>query len=260
MSSFDPSGAGSLCSLGYDDSNATVSVYECFGADVQSYTTTGAFLASVARPGESANDVDIAIAPAGFTLGGTAVPAGTILFINGETGAADVYGLNPAGGVLSTLVASYGASHVVGGGYHPQRGTIFLVQDQLGGPGVDNQIAEIDARTGAVLNTFDTDVHGGFIVSFGDVEVHAGTGNLFIASSRETEILELTPTGGFVALHALPAGVSSLSGIALDEANGEIWVSGTGGTVWRLAGLPVSEPHLLALYAVGCALLGRRRH
>lgn len=258
VSSFNPSQAAGLCGVGYG--SGSVWVYECFGSDLQSYSTAGAFQGAFTRPGGSANDVDIEIAPAAFTLGSTSVPAGSILFIDGESGAADIYAVDAtSGSVLASLTTSFGASHVVGGAYHPLRGTLFLVQDEVPGAADDNQIAEIDPLTGAVLATFDTTDHSGYTVSFGDLEVNTSTGNLFIVSSDQTGILELTPTGGFVALHALPAGVSSLSGIALDEANGEAWVSGTGGTVWRLGGIPVPEPSVLALLAAaGIALRPRR--
>jgi hypothetical protein len=256
ISSFDPSEAGALCSIGFGSS--TVWVYQCSASTVQSYSTAGVLQASFARPGESANDVDIDVAPVGFTLGGAAIPAGSVLFINGETDAAEVYGLDTSGTLLTVLGTEFGASHVVGGAYHVQRGTLFLVQDEVPAAADDNLIAEVDAQTGEVLNTLATDVHSGYTVNFGDLDVHTGTGNLFVVSSDQTSILELTPTGGFVALHALPTGVTSLSGIALDEASGEIWVSGTGGTVWRLGGLPVPEPRVLALLAIGGVLLARR--
>ena len=50
--------------------------------------------------------------------------------------------------------------------------------------------------------------------------------------SIEASIGEFTPTGTFVQAHALPASVSSLSGIGVDDSSGEAWVSGTGVVVW----------------------------
>jgi hypothetical protein len=239
LGSFNPSNAADLCSADYRSGTASVWVYGCSAANLQSYSTAGTFQGSITRPGESANDVDLDIAPIGLTLGSTAIPTGTLLFINGEAGTADIYAVDPATGVVvASLATAFGVSHVVGGAYHPSRGTFFLVQDLVPATADDNLIAEINPVTGAVLNTIETTAFSGYTVNFGDLDVHTGTGNLFIVSSDQTSILEITATGAFVAFHALPVGVSSLSGIGVDEALGEAWVSGTGGTVWRLGGLP----------------------
>jgi hypothetical protein len=53
--------------------------------------------------------------------------------------------------------------------------------------------------------------------------------------------------------------VSGLAGIAIDEANGELWVAGTGGLVWRLGGLPVPEPSVLVLGLASALALARMR-
>jgi hypothetical protein len=57
-------------------------------------------------------------------------------------------------------------------------------------------------------------------------------------SSVEDSIAEFTPTGIFIQMHDLPAGVSDLSGIALDCASGEAWVSNTSGVVYHLGNFP----------------------
>ncbi len=230
---FDPSMAAGLCSVAFDHTTGNVWIYGCSTADVQSYATDGTFLSSVARPGESANDVDIDIAPEALTLGVTPIPAGTLLFINGESGVAEIYAVDKdTGMVLASLTTEFGASHVVGGAYHPQRDTFFLVQDVVGGAKNGNRVAEVDPITGSVLGTFQfTDIYSVF---FGDIEVNTATGNLYLVSSSESSIAEFTTDGTFVQSLALPAGVSSLSGIGLDDAAGEAWVAGLGGIVWRL--------------------------
>ncbi len=239
---FDPSMATTLCGVAFDHATGNVWVYNCFSADVQSYSSGGIFLSSVTRPGDSANDVDIDIAPEALTLGVTTIPAATLLFINGEVGVAEIYAVDTdTGMVLASLTTEFGASHVVGGVYHPQRDTFFLVQDNVGGAKNGNRVAEVDPITGAVLSTFQfTDT---FSVNFGDIEVSTGTGNLYLVSSSESSIAEFTTEGTFVQSLDLPAGVSSLSGIGIDDAAGEAWVAGTGGIVWRLGGLePMTCP------------------
>jgi hypothetical protein len=244
LDSFDPSEVGSLCGAAFDAVGNAVWVYECFGASLHRYATDGTFLGSVPRPGESANDVDVEIAPEALTLGSTTVPAGTLLFINGESGVAEIYALDEStGAVLATLSTAFGIGHVVGGAYHTGRNTFFLVQDNVPGTQDENLIAEINPRTGAALDTFQ--VTSVYSVSFGDLEVSDATGNLFVVSSAEGDMAEFTPGGTFVQYHDLPSGVSSLSGIGLDCAVREAWVAGTGGAVWRLGDVPCG---------VGCPL------
>jgi len=97
-------------------------------------------------------------------------------------------------------------------------------------------VAEVDPDTGTVLNTFA--IGALFDVNFGDLDVCSATGHLFVVSSAEDRISELTPDGSLVGYHPLPTGVSSLSGIAIAATTGYVWVSGTGGTVWELSGFP----------------------
>jgi hypothetical protein len=50
-------------------------------------------------------------------------------------------------------------SHIVGGAYHPERNTFFLVQDRVPGSADENRIAEINSQTGAVINTVQVTGH-----------------------------------------------------------------------------------------------------
>jgi len=210
-----------------------------FFPDVRQYTTAGVFVSSVPRPGEGANDFDLDVAPVALTLGGTPVPAGTLLVINGETGPAEIYAVDKGtGAVLAALSTAFGASHVVGGGYHAGRGTFFLVQDGVpSGSANQHLVAEVNAQTGAILNSFKVDVQlPGFTVNFGDLDVSTASGNIWVASSDEGAIAEFTPTGVFVQQLALPGGATSLSGIGLDDAGGGAWVASTAGLVSHVVG------------------------
>lgn len=237
LDTFNPSQTGGLCGLGFDPATATVWAHACSGATIDGYAADGTFLASLSRPGESANDVDVEIAPEDFTLAATPIPAGTPLFINGESGPAEIYAIDPGtGDVLDTLATEFGVSHVVGGGFDPNRGTFFLIQDRVPSGTDANRIAEVDPITGAVLNSFL--ITPDYDVNFGDLDVSTVTGHLFLVSSNQSSIGEFTPTGDFVTTHALPTGVSSLSGIALNCAAQEAWVANTSGAVWLLGDVP----------------------
>jgi hypothetical protein len=227
------SGLGTLVGVGFSSSANRAWAYGAFGTVLQSFTRAGVTKTSVPRPGEAANDADVEVAHVAFTLAGTALPAGTLLFINGETGVAEIYAQDPvSGATLATLTTGFGNSHVVGGGYHAKRKTLFLLQDKVPGGASASLVAEVSPATGAVLRSFQ--ISPAFVVNYGDLDVNKSTGNLFVVSSDEARIAEFTPTGTLVQYYALPAGVSSLSGIAIDDKRAEIWVSGTGGKIWCL--------------------------
>ncbi len=231
---FQFSSAGAV-GLGFGQGQ--VWTYSAFSTEIRHYAQSGAFIGSIVRPGEAANDVDIEFTQAPLVLNATPLPADTLLFINGETGVAEVYAVNTANGaVLASLTTAFGGSHVVGGAHHPLRGTLFLVQDRV--PSDANQrsrIAEINPQTGAVINSFQiTTVAPTFTVNFGDIEV-ADNGNLLVVSDDEITVAELTPTGSLVTLHTLPAGVGGLSGIGLDAGACAFWVGTPAGLVSRVA-------------------------
>jgi hypothetical protein len=238
LGQFNP-GIGQLVGLAFDHANGTVWVYGGSDADLRQYTLAGAFVSSVPRPGESADDFDLEIAPEAPVLNGTPVPAGTLLVINGESGVAEIYAVDKTtGAVLASLATAFGVSHVVGGAWHPGRDTFFLVQDNVPSSAANKSlVAEVDPLTGAVLGTFKVDtVLPGFVVNFGDVEVSAATGHLRVVSDDETSIAEFTPAGVFVEQHAYPVGVSSISGIGLDDAGGGAWLGNTSGVVSHVGG------------------------
>jgi len=238
-----PSGIGTPVGCAYDSATDSVWVYGAFAPWIQRFSSTGTPISTIPRPGGAADDTDLEVAPEPLVLAGIAVPKGTLLFIDGETGVAEIYALDKStGAVLATLVTTFGTSHVVGGAYHPIRDTFFLVQDQVPGGVNANRVAEIDPTTGAVVQSFS--LSGSVSINFGDIEVVGGTGNLLLVSSVEPRVVEYTPTGSFVSEVAHAAGIGSLSGIGLGSGCGEAWVSSTGGTISRIGG--AYDPGLVA--------------
>lgn len=232
-----PTGLGSLCGVAFDATDNEVLVYPCSSAQIYRRAPDGTALGMIARPGEAANDVDIDVASVAFTLGTTTVPAGTLLFGNGETDVVEIYA--PELATTAALTTQFGASHVVGLADHPTRGTLFAVQDRVAGATDGNVVAEIDAVTGAIVASFST--LPAFDVNYGDIDVCPATGRIFLVSSIETTVAELTPTGELIGKYALPAQVTGASGIALEgDAAGSAWISDTNGGLWRISGLPCS--------------------
>jgi hypothetical protein len=236
LGSFDPSDAGSICGLGYDPESSIIWIYGCNDNTIYSFDVSGNLMDSFTSPGLEANDVDIEISPEEIEFGESTIGPGQILFVNGESDAADIFAIDQlTGNVVDTLLTDFGNDHVVGGSFHPDRETFFLVQDNVPSTSLENLIAEIDPVTGETLHSFQ--ITEFFNVSYGDIEV-GGNGNLFIVSSIEESIAEFSPDGTFIQLHDLPEGVTDLSGIALDCVSGEAWVSSTGGSVFHLGQFP----------------------
>ena len=239
LTQFDPSNTAGTCGIAYNSTAGEVLVIGCFGATIDRYTEAGAFLSAAPIAGESANDVDVDMSPVAFTMNGTAIDQGQLLFMNGETDAVDIYAIDEVTmAVIDTLETAFGVSHVVGGSYHPTRGTFFLIQDQVPGGFQGNRIAEVDATTGDTLQTFST--LPAFTVDYGDLDISPISGHLFVVSSVEATIAEFTPDGVFVTEHALPGGVSNLSGIALDNDLQGAWVCNNTGVVFKLGNFPTA--------------------
>ena len=234
-SSFNPSESGSLCSLAFDEATGDMFVYPCNGTTIDRYTDSGDFLGTIPRPGEAANDVDMDFASVEVQLGNTVVPAGSLLFFNGEVGAVDVYAIDiTTSEVIASITPGFGSSHVVGGSHHPTRDNLFMVQDSVPGGTLGNLIAEVDPTSGIAVNTFPVDEQG-FSVFFGDLDVSITDGSLYVVSSVRSHIAVFDAENGLQNEGIpLPEGVSGLSGIAIDDPTGDLWVANTSGTVWQL--------------------------
>lgn len=241
---FNPTGAGGIVGMAIDGNSETLWTYGSFAGEINALNLSGELQSTITRPGGSANDVDLEIAPVAFGMDAFNVPAGSLLFIDGETDAAEIYAVDPADGtVIASVDAQFGASHVIGGAYSVARGSFFLAQDrQTSDASLRNLIAEVDPETGAVLNTFQTTTaQFDFTINFGDIEVNNSDGNLYIVSSDETAILVLDPaTGALVTLIDYPSGVSGSAAIAIDDQTGDIWLATSGGVISRLSN-PASD-------------------
>lgn len=264
ISSFTP-GVGDLVGAAYDPVAGNVFIYPDFSDAILRFTPGGTQVPpDPASPGTPGNDYDMDFAPVSFNLGGTVVPANTLLVVNGDNSPVTLYGLNKdTGAILASVVLPVSS---VGGSFHAARGTFFNVSSTT------DTIQEINAETGAILNSFGV-VPGGsspFDVAFGDVEVNQATGNLYVVSSGQDIIRELTPTGGFVRDIAVGGlTVSGMSGIGFNDAANEAFISSTNGNVYRVGGFPgvasaAPEPSTFALLAlsglpIAGTILRRRR-
>ena len=241
LGSFNPSETNNdICGLGYDPDQAHLWVYGCSNSTIQCYDTSGNLLLSIPVVGGIANDVDIEIAPVSLQIRENIYPKGQLLFINGESGTADIFVIdNSSGDVLDTLQTQFGASHVVGGAYHHIRNTFFLVQDNIPSIQLRNRIAEINPINGDTLQIFQTtESSNNFTVSYGDLDIGAN-GNIYVVSSIQDSMAEFTPEGVFVQKHGMPPGVGVLSALAIDCSASQAWVaSSQSGNVFHLGNFP----------------------
>lgn len=229
-------GLGSLVGLAANEYQQALHLYPSFGANIHKTDRLGVALGSIPRQGEAANDVDLDIAAQAFLLKDVRVPQGTLLFINGETDATEVFALDPqSGALLSRLDTAFGASHVVGGAFNSKTGTLWLVQDNVPAANIGDQVAQIDPISGQVISQFGlvTAAHS-FSVSFGDLHVNPVNGNLLIASSIQPAIAEFSQSGQLIRQMVLPAGVSSISGLASSADGKTLWLASTSGEVAEL--------------------------
>ncbi len=229
-------GFGSLVGLGINEYQQALYLYPSFGAAIQLINRLGVNLGSLAMQGEGANDVDLDVAAEAFTLKNTQIPQGSMLIFNGETGATEIYAIDPkTGSLLSQLDTAFGASHVVGGAFNPVTGTIWLLQDNVPAGAQGNLVAQIDPITGQVLSSFNVvNNQHSFGVSFGDLHINPHNGNLLLVSSIQTSIAEFDVNGNLLRLIPLPGGVSSVSGLAVSADGNRLWLASTNGAVFEL--------------------------
>jgi uncharacterized protein (TIGR03382 family) len=259
-------GAGLQNAAAYDPLTDTVWSKTGFG-DFLNYNRSGALLATVTDSTPS-DDSDFTISRTAVNIGGTTVPAGTLLYANGDApGGARLYARDRTTGATLAQVAiptaSAGGSfngNLVGAAYSVARGSFFLLSY------AGNRIMEFNAANGQELNLFGTNPVGAnfYSVFYGDIEVNEATGNLLIVSSNNPSsvLRELTPGGALVGDVSMAGlGVTGESGLGLDNARGEMWISSTNGNLYRVAGFDaVPEPSSAATLAVAAlGLLQRRR-
>jgi Ca2+-binding RTX toxin-like protein len=205
-------------------------LYAAFGDTIREFSTTGSPLSTIPRPGQSSNDFDLDVAEVSLTVGQGTVPAGGLVVTNGEVSPQKIFGIDRAGTILGQLDLQ---GTLVGGSYHAARKSMMVVDY-----GAD-VIRELDPATGTLLNEFPVTPKGSpaFDVFFGDVAVSAQTGNLFIVSSTQAVVRELTADGAFVQDYEVGSlGIGGMSGVDIDPATNDAWiVTNSNGIVYRVA-------------------------
>lgn len=237
IDSFD-AGLGALVGVAFDPVSGNLFLYGDFTTVIEEFTTDGTAVApTIPHPGVSSNDIDLDFLSVSADIGGTVVPANSLLVFEGERGIGELFAVNKNDGtVLSSDTMAIG-SQPVGGSFHPGRSTFFGVN------WVTDEIYEMSPATGEVLNSFTVSPVGGpaFDVLYGDIEVDPATGNLLIVSNAagsSDRIRIMSPTGVFIRDVDVGALGIGGTGIAWDSGTGTAWIVSTNGLVYHVDGIP----------------------
>lgn len=247
---------GSIDSIGYDSVTGNLYVHLERNADIRVISQAGVQQFTISAPGSTSNDFDLDFAESTVSVGGTSVAANSLLVFNGDDGPETLRALDKNTGAILASVALPSGS-LVGGAHHAVRGSVFTV-DFIG----NDLVREINPSTGVQSNSFSPQVPVSFNVDYGDIDVYSPTGNLFIVSSIQNTVREVTPDGAFVRDIDLDVlGISGMSGIAIDAINDIAWISSINGNVYEVSGLftPVPLPGAIWLFLSGGVWLVAKR-
>jgi hypothetical protein len=190
IDSFNPGLGLLLVAVGFDPVADRLYIYRDFHQSIHRFTRTGAADGTIPRPGISSDDFDLDFTPEGLNIGGMDVPANTLLVMSGDDSPETLRGLNKTTGVVLTT-RNLPSTSAVGGSYHAERNTFFTV-DFSG----SDLVREINPSTGGQLNSFSPQAPARFDVFYGDVEVLAATGNLFLRNAPPAGRNRVSRPGG----------------------------------------------------------------
>jgi len=208
---------------------------------VRELTTDGVEVSQFDHPSDALNTMGMEFTSAPLNLGGVDVPAGTLLFVDGDVDPPMLFALDETDGkVLASVELTAIGEPVTGVAHHPGRGTLLLISSV-------GTIHEVDAADGTIISSFSGAPAGSPAFSFagfGGMEVNETTGNLYVVSSPQVMVRELTASGQFVQdfdlSHHGPANHSdqaTLADIAIDNATGDLWLLDESEAVYKFSPL-----------------------
>lgn len=192
----------------------------------------------IVQPGGAVEISGIDVTSTQINVGGTNVPAGSLLFIHGEEAPPTLYAISlDSGDVLASVQLADVSQDQAGVAMHPSRGTVFVV-------GRNNRITEVDASSGSVLNSFhvrppDSPSFG--FGGWGGIDV-AADGTLLVTGSQR-QLRGLSPLGEYIGdidLSHLGIARQTVSDLSVDDVTGDVWVSVEEGFMYRFAASDVS--------------------
>jgi hypothetical protein len=187
-------------------------------------TTTGQTISAFNIPGGNSNNIGLQIVPAGLTLAGTAVPAGSLLVTNGAPNPDKVFAVDPTTGAIIASLALTQNFDAVGGLFDTASGHLFILHS--------SEVVEVNPADGTVISKFGSPIG----IGVGGLAIDPTTGNLWIGSSQGNSIVLVSKTGTTVRTVDLTAqGISQeISGLAFNSA-GQLLVGSTRGVIYVLS-------------------------
>lgn len=241
--SFNPSEGGQMNSIGFDATRDEVIVHFSGSGLFHVYDRSGVFLRTIPKASDvGGNDGDIDVTQGPVSIGGTVVPAGTLVEFENENNPPRVVASSVVDGTELAIQDGFDGGAIgqwVGGSISPVTGAFYAVDWQ------QDTVQALDVSAGMVSGSFPVapvDVSQGFDVFFGDIGVLGADGFVYVVSSSQQRVRVFTPGGLFVtdldvtgtALGG--SGVAGLSGIGFDDGRGEAWFSSTDGNVYLVSG------------------------
>ncbi|MEM6638759.1 MAG: hypothetical protein AAF610_02560 [Pseudomonadota bacterium] len=226
----------SVVALAVDPATGHVFLYTEFGQVILEYSDDGTQLNSIPIPGVSSNDIDLDFALSPLNVGGTVVPANTLLVFEGDQSPETLYAVDKANGATLASVA-LDSSSLVGGAHLVNTNDVITVNFTG-----EDTINRHDAETGLSFSNFLPGPEP-FDIFYGDVDASATSGNLFLASSSQSILRELTETGLCVRdVDVSELGIGQMAGIAVDDSTGFVWVGTLENVVHLVDTAPPPEP------------------
>lgn len=193
---------------------------------------SGEFLRTITQPGGAVNVSGLDVTTSELNVGGTLVPAGTLLFIHANEAPATLYAIDPADGqVLSFEHLVDVGTNQTGVAQHPRRNTVFVV-------GQNSVVTEVDPSNGSTINSFPVRPAGSpffSMGSWGGMDVDSD-GNLLLIGSSQRRVRVLSPAGEFITdVDLTYAGMSreTPSDISYDDVSGEVQVASENGYLFQ---------------------------
>lgn len=204
---FDPAEGAGMNSIGYSAISGEIFVHFLSNPSIHVYRPDGTFVRSIPKPYAGGNDDDMEVPSEPVDVGGTVVPAGTLLIFEGEVSPPRVFAVDPSDGtVLAEQVFGVtGMGQWTGGAFHSTTGTCFVTGWNT------NEIHEIDTETGTLIHTFPVRPPGSpdWTLYYSDLDVLDADGQLYLVSSNQNVVRALSPTGEWGAISRSTCSASS---------------------------------------------------
>ncbi|MEL7450459.1 MAG: dockerin type I domain-containing protein [Pseudomonadota bacterium] len=237
LDTLDPANVGSIVAVAHDPVSGNLFIYGEFGASIIELDTSGNEISSFPTPGSS-NDFDLDFSLSVLDVAGTSVPENSLLIFNGDETPERFYAYDQSTGTQLATVGLDSFS-LVGGAHVPGTNNVATVQFT----GEDTVLTH-SLVDGLTVGSFLPGPPP-FDIFYGDVDIAADTGNLFLVSSSQNVIRELTPTGLCVRdVDVSTLDINGMSGVAVDDNTGFLWISSTNGSLYHVDTAPPVEPDL----------------